>query len=60
MLIEFLPGGRQHDGLGKRFLCLNAGLTTHQQYLGSYLSSLSFNIPIYKKGKNNTYFLGFL
>lgn len=50
MFIEFLLGGRQHGGVGKRFLSLNACFTTHQQYLGSYLSTLSFNFPISKKG----------
>lgn len=51
MFFEFILGGKQRDGLGKRFLSLNADFTTHQQYLGSSLSSLSLNVPIYKKGK---------
>lgn len=51
MVFEFILGGKQRDGLGKRFLSLNADFTTHQQYLGSYISSLSLSVPIYKKGK---------
>lgn len=50
MFIEFLLGGRQHDGVGKRFLSLNASFTTHWQFLGSDLSTLSLSFPIHKKG----------
>lgn len=54
MFIEFVLGGKHHDGLGKRFLSLNAYFT-HQQYLDSYLSFLSLNVLIYKKGTNSTF-----
>lgn len=50
MFVEFLLGGGQHGSVGKKFLSLNACFTTHQQYLGSYLSTLSLNFSLSQKG----------